>query len=119
MTNGDYVRQYLFDSDIAKMMSLSFSRSDSNILIKLHKVFDYWSTYEYTKQSGNYFKIKEDLYKKCSIFNIFTKFSIEETGEEIKYGRTYENSMRLFLSLTYDKNYWDTAIKEYDKKWNK
>ena len=50
---------------------------------------------------------------------ILTNFYIEETGEEVKYGRTYENSMRLFLSLTYDKNYWDTAIKEYDKKWSK
>lgn len=113
MTNGDYIRSMMTDRMISEMY---FSRDIQHLsnphyfLQQIGKVFNYWCSFD-GKDTGNV--IMSDCIP--SIWQWEVTYN-SNTQKWTHTGRTDRLSFQQWLFMQYDKNYWNKAINEFDKK---
>ena len=114
MTNADYIRNRLTDSDLCKLFNERKMFYEDGFLSEVREVYNCWSSFEFTG-TGN---VKKKGCKTPSIWE-WEKTHNDETGKWERTGRTSNVSFSVWLFEKYDKKYWEDAIKKYNKHWNK
>ena len=114
MTNGDYIRSMMTDRMISEMYfgknAEYFLDSALPFLQQIDEVFNYWSSFD-GKDTGNVI-----MYDSIpSIWQWKVTYN-SNTQKWTHTGRTDRLSFQQWLFMQYDKNYWNKAINEFDKK---
>lgn len=111
MTNEDFIKNNLTERDIAKLL-LFGTRPESKVIKDARKVFDYWTSHEFTKNSNCGERKTFSIWK-------FTIWHNNEKNTKENIGRSMIVSREVWLSMPHNRKYWNKAIEEYNKRWLK
>lgn len=109
MTNEDFIKNNLTERDIAALL-MSGRHPESKIIKDARKVFSYWSSFDFTKNSNCGEK------KTFSIW-AYSFWSNPKTHIPERIGREILLSRQVWLSMPYNKEYWNEAVKKYNERW--